>query len=66
MLRPMHIELVLHDTARVARAAFPKGNRYLRLADLSVHEGWGRKVRSPSRGLCDTWGGSYALSALSV
>jgi transposase len=33
MLRPMPIEPVPHETARVARAAFPKGNRYLRLAD---------------------------------
>jgi transposase len=33
MLRPMPIEPVPHETARVARAAFPIGNRYLRLAD---------------------------------
>jgi transposase len=33
MLRPMPIEPIPPDTARVARAAFPKGNRYLRLAD---------------------------------
>jgi transposase len=33
MLRPMPIEPVPPDTARVARAAFPKGNRYLRVAD---------------------------------
>jgi len=33
MLRPMAIELVPPETARVARAAFPKGHRYLRLAD---------------------------------
>jgi transposase len=33
MLRPMPIEPVPHETVRVARAAFPKGNRYLRLAD---------------------------------
>jgi transposase len=33
MLRPMLIEPVPHETARVARAAFPKGHRYLRLAD---------------------------------
>jgi transposase len=33
MLRPMPIEPVPHETARVARAAFPEGNRYLRLAD---------------------------------
>ena len=33
MLRPMPIEPVPPETARVARAAFPKGNRYLRLAD---------------------------------
>jgi transposase len=33
MLRPMPIEPVPPETARVAQAAFPKGNRYLRLAD---------------------------------
>jgi transposase len=33
MLRPMPIEPVPHATARVARAVFPKGNRYLRRAD---------------------------------
>jgi transposase len=33
MLRPMPIEPLPPETARVARAAFPKGNRYLRLAD---------------------------------
>jgi transposase len=33
MLRPMPIEPVPPETARVARAAFPKGNRYLRVAD---------------------------------
>jgi transposase len=33
MLRPMPIEPIPPETARVARAAFPKGNRYLRVAD---------------------------------
>jgi transposase len=33
MLRPMPIEPVPPETARVAGAAFPKGNRYLQLAD---------------------------------
>jgi transposase len=33
MLRPMPIEPIPPETARIARAAFPKGNRYLRLAD---------------------------------
>lgn len=33
MLRPMPIEPLPPETARAARAAFPKGNRYLRLAD---------------------------------
>jgi transposase len=33
MLRPMPIEPVPPETARIARAAFPKGHRYLRLAD---------------------------------
>jgi transposase len=33
MLRPMPIEPIPPETARVARAAFPKGHRYRRLAD---------------------------------
>lgn len=33
MLRPMLIEPVPHETARVARATFPTGNRDRRLAD---------------------------------
>jgi transposase len=33
MLRPMPIEPIPPETARVARAAFPKGNWYLRVAD---------------------------------
>jgi transposase len=33
MLRPMSIEPVPPETARVARAAFPTGNRYMRVAD---------------------------------
>jgi transposase len=33
MLRPMPIEPVPPETARVARAAFPKGNRYLKFSD---------------------------------
>jgi transposase len=33
MLRPMPIEPIPPETARVARAAFPKSNRYLRVAD---------------------------------
>lgn len=33
MLRPMPIGPIPSETARVARAAFPKGNRYLRVAD---------------------------------
>ena len=33
MLRPMPIGPMPPDTARVARAAFPKGNRYLQVAD---------------------------------
>jgi transposase len=32
MLRPMPIELIPSETAWVARAAFPKGNSYLRVA----------------------------------
>jgi transposase len=33
MLCPMPIAPIPPETVRVARAAFPKGNRYLRLAD---------------------------------
>jgi transposase len=33
MLRPMPIEPIPPETVRVARAAFPKGHRYLRVAD---------------------------------
>jgi transposase len=33
MLCPMPIGPIPPKTARVARAAFPKGNRYLRVAD---------------------------------
>jgi transposase len=33
MLRPMPIEPIPPETARVARAAFSQGNRYLRVAD---------------------------------
>ena len=33
MLRPMLIEPTPPETGRVARAAFPRGNRYLRVAD---------------------------------
>jgi transposase len=33
MLRPMPIAPVPPETARVAHAAFPKGHKYLRLAD---------------------------------
>jgi transposase len=33
MLRPMLVEPVPPETARVAQAAFPKGHRYLRLVD---------------------------------
>jgi transposase len=33
MLRPTSIEPVPPETAHIARAAFPKGNRYLRVAD---------------------------------
>jgi transposase len=33
MLRPMPIGSIPPETARVAHAAFPKGNRYLRVAD---------------------------------
>jgi transposase len=33
MLRPMPIKPIPPETARIARAAYPKGNRYVRLAD---------------------------------
>ena len=32
-LQPLIVQQVPEDTARVARAAFPKGNPYLRLSD---------------------------------
>ena len=32
-LRPQAIDVVPDETARVARAAFPKGNAYLRMHD---------------------------------
>lgn len=37
MLRPMPIESIPPETARVARAAFPKGHRDLRVADELKH-----------------------------
>jgi hypothetical protein len=33
MLRPMPVEPVPPETARVAHAAFPQAHKYLRLAD---------------------------------
>ncbi len=42
-LKPTLIEAVPADTARVARAAFPKGNLYLAIRDISrnsFNQGW--------------------------
>lgn len=58
MLRPMPIGPIPLETARVARAAFPRGNRYLRVADeletLFTHDAFlalfpahGQPVRPP-------------------
>jgi len=42
MLRPQPISPLPEETARVARAAFPKGNLYLRLADCNLRARSGR------------------------
>jgi hypothetical protein len=59
MLRPMPIEPVPPETARVARAAFPKGHRYLRLADeldtLFTDEAFGALFPPHGQPACPPW-----------
>jgi transposase len=59
MLRPMPIEPVPPETARVARAAFPKGHRYLRLADeldtLFTDEAFGAFFPTHGQPACPPW-----------
>jgi transposase len=59
MLRPMPIEPVPPETARVARAAFPKGNRYLRVADeldmLFTDEAFGALFPTHGQPACPPW-----------
>jgi transposase len=59
MLRPMPIEPIPPQTARVARAAFPKGNRYLRLADeldtLFTDEVFGALFPTHGQPACSPW-----------
>jgi transposase len=59
MLRPMPIEPIPPETARIARAAFPKGNRYLRLADeldtLFTDEAFGALFPTHGQPACPPW-----------
>jgi transposase len=59
MLRPMPIEPIPPETARVARAAFPKGHRYLRLADeldtLFTDETFGALFPTHGQPACPPW-----------
>jgi transposase len=59
MLRPMPIEPIPPETARVARAAFPKGNRYLRVADeldsLFTDEAFGALFPTHGQPACPPW-----------
>jgi transposase len=59
MLRPMPIEPAPPETARVARAAFPKGNRYLRVADeldmLFTDEAFGALFPTYGQPACSPW-----------
>jgi hypothetical protein len=59
MLRPMPIEPVPPETARVARAVFPQGNRYLRLADeldtLFTDEAFGALFPTHGQPACPPW-----------
>jgi transposase len=59
MLRPMPIEPIPPETARVVHAAFPKGNRYLRLADeldtLFTHEAFGTLFPTHGQPACPPW-----------
>src|SRR5919109_64402 len=59
MLRPMPIVPIPPETARVARAAFPKGNRYLRVADeldlLYTDEAFGALFPTHGQPACPPW-----------
>jgi transposase len=59
MLRPMPIEPIPPETARIARAAFPKGSRYLRLADeldtLFTDEAFGALFPTLGQPACPPW-----------
>jgi transposase len=59
MLRPMPIEPIPPETVRVARAAFPKGNRYLRVADeldsLFTDEVFGALFPTHGQPACPPW-----------
>jgi transposase len=59
MRRPMPIEPIPPETARVARAAFPKGHRYLRLADeldaLFTDEAFGALFPTHGQPACPPW-----------
>jgi transposase len=59
MLRPMPIEPGPPATARVARAAFPTGSRYLRLADeldtLFTDEAFGALCPTHGQPACPPW-----------
>jgi transposase len=59
MLRPMPIEPVPPETARIAHAAFPKGHRYLRLADeldtLFTDEAFGTLFPTHGQPACPPW-----------
>jgi transposase len=59
MLRPMPIAPIPPETARVARAAFPKGNRYLRVADeldmLYTDAAFGALFPTHGQPACPPW-----------
>jgi len=59
MLRPMPIAPTPPDTARVARAAFPKGHRDLRVADaldmLYTDEAFGALFPAHGQPACPPW-----------
>ena len=59
MLRPLPIEPIPPETARIARAAFRKGNRYLRLADeldtLFTDEAFGALFPTHGQPACPPW-----------
>ena len=59
MLRPRPSEPISPETARVARAAFPKGTRYLRVADeldrLDTDEAFGALFPAHGQPACPPW-----------